>query len=111
MDAERDTDGTTDAHEGDHTPADGAGTEGEGGGGGGRRGGGGADEEGGPDGEGGPDEAGGRADDGGTRGGRGGGDRAAAERATGAGAAIYGPWNAGPKRRSFFILSSKKSIL
>ena len=31
MDAERDTDGTTDAHEGDHTPADGAGTEGEGG--------------------------------------------------------------------------------
>ncbi len=23
MDAERDTDGTTDAHEGDHTPADG----------------------------------------------------------------------------------------
>ncbi len=26
MDAERDTDGTTDAHEGDHTPADGAGT-------------------------------------------------------------------------------------
>ena len=25
MDAERDTDGTTDAHEGDHTPADGAG--------------------------------------------------------------------------------------
>lgn len=30
MDAERDTDGTTDAHEGDHTPADGAGTEGEG---------------------------------------------------------------------------------
>ena len=29
MDAERDTDGTTDAHEGDHTPADGAGTEGE----------------------------------------------------------------------------------
>ena len=31
MDAERDTDGTMDAHEGDHTPADGAGTEGEGG--------------------------------------------------------------------------------
>ena len=31
MDAERDTDGTTDAHEGGHTPADGAGTEGEGG--------------------------------------------------------------------------------
>lgn len=30
-DAERDTDGTMDAHEGDHTPADGAGTEGEGG--------------------------------------------------------------------------------
>ena len=29
MDAERDTDGTTDAHEGNHTPADGAGTEGE----------------------------------------------------------------------------------
>ena len=27
-DAERDTDGTMDAHEGDHTPADGAGTEG-----------------------------------------------------------------------------------
>ena len=27
MDAERDTDGTMDAHEGDHTPADGAGTE------------------------------------------------------------------------------------
>ena len=25
MDAERDTDGTTDAYEGDHTPADGAG--------------------------------------------------------------------------------------
>ena len=30
-DAEGDTDGTTDAHEEDHTPADGAGTEGEGG--------------------------------------------------------------------------------
>ena len=29
MDAERDTDGTTDAYEGDHTPADGAGTDGE----------------------------------------------------------------------------------
>lgn len=28
---EKDTDGMTDAHEGDHTPADGAGTEGEGG--------------------------------------------------------------------------------
>ena len=27
MDAERDTDGTTDAYEGDHTPADGAGTD------------------------------------------------------------------------------------
>ena len=27
MDAERDTDGTMDAHEGDHTPADGAGTD------------------------------------------------------------------------------------
>ena len=31
MNEEKDTDGTTDAHEGDHTPADGAGTEGEGG--------------------------------------------------------------------------------
>ncbi|MDX5143509.1 hypothetical protein [Bifidobacterium breve] len=31
MNEEKDTDGTMDAHEGDHTPADGAGTEGEGG--------------------------------------------------------------------------------
>lgn len=29
MDAERDTDGTTDAYEGDHTPADGAGVYGQ----------------------------------------------------------------------------------
>ena len=31
MDAERDTDGTTDAHEGNDAPADDAGTDGEGG--------------------------------------------------------------------------------